>query len=191
LIKFLSSGSLKSPRSVHRPGKPGTAGHGLLIPSFDEGTVLLKNAGGEAIRVSWEPVKAAPGGKSLERTGRRPRSEASRRRSLPAGVYTLIGYRVIRRDKAGKIWFVSATAPRGIRKFAVVAGKQGKLEIDEQVAVDCAARRTKLGLRLLVTVTGEIESGLSIYRNGRRIPLEYRVLDSKGRVVARGGLEYG
>jgi hypothetical protein len=46
-------------------------------------------------------------------------------------------------------------------------------------------------LRLQVTVSGEIEAGLSIYRAGRRIPMEYRVLDSGGRVIARGGMEYG
>ena len=175
---------------MHRPARP-AAGEGLLVPSFDEGTVLLKNAAGEAIRVSWETPRPKRGGKPFERTDRRARTEASRRRALPAGVYTLIGYRVIRRDKAGRSWFVSSTAPRGIRKFAVVACKQRKLEIDEQVVVECAARRTKLGLRLLVTVSGEIESGLSVYRNGRRIPLGYRVLDSKGRVVARGAMEYG
>lgn len=115
----------------------------------------------------------------------------ARQRALGAGVYTIIGYRVIRRDKVGRKWFVSATAPRGIRKFAVVAGKQKTLAIDELVTIDCSARRTKMGLRILVTVFGEIESGLSIYREGRRIPIEYRVLDAAGGVIARGGMEYG
>ena len=192
MIKFLRSGSLKRPRSVHRPGKPGTAGHGLLVPSFDEGTVLVKNVGGEVIRVSWESPRPKTGGKPNQSSDRRPpRSEASRLRALPSGVYTLVGYRVIRRDKSGRSWLVSATASRGIRKFAVVAGKRSTLEIDEQVVVDCAARRTKLGLRLLVTVAGEIESGLTIYRAGRRISIEYRVLDATGRVLARGPMEYG
>ena len=176
---------------MHRPGKPGTAGHGLLVPSFDEGTVLVKNVGGEAIRVSWESPRPKTGGKPNRPPGRSPRSEASRLRALPSGVYTLIGYRVIRRDKSGRSWFVSATAPRGIRKFAMVAGKRSTLKIDEHVVVDCATRRTKLGLRLLVTVAGEIESGLTIYRAGRRISIEYRVLDATGRVLARGPMEYG
>lgn len=191
MIKFLSSGSLKPPRSVHRPAKPGLAGHGLLVPSFDEGTVLVRNVAGDAIRVSWESPRPKKGDKPRRTPGRRPRTEASRLRALPSGIYTLIGYRVIRRDKSGRSWFVSATAPRGIRKFAVVAGKRSTLEIDEQVVVDCAARRTKLGLRLLVTVAGEIESGLTIYRSGRRISIEYRVLDATGRILARGPMEYG
>jgi hypothetical protein len=191
LIKFLSSGRLKPPRSIHRPAKSGTVGHGTLLPSFEEGSVLLKDAGGDVVRVSWEPLKSALKVASGKAVSRPKPSVASMRRSLPAGVYTLIGYRVIRRDRSGRSWFVSATDPLGIRKFAVVSGKQKRLEIDERVTVECAARRTRMGLRLQVTVSGEIEAGLSIYRAGRRIPMEYRVLDSGGRVIARGGMEYG
>lgn len=191
MIQFLASGRLKPPLSIHLPGKQGSVGHGVLVPSFAEGSVLLKDAVGDVVRVAWESVTSAskvPGGKAVARA--KP-SEASMRRSLPAGVYTLIGYRVIRRDRSGRSWFVSATDPLGIRKFAVVSGKQKRLEIDERVSVECAARRTRMGLRLQVTVSGEIEAGLSIYRAGRRIPMEFRVLDSGGRVIARGGMEYG
>ncbi len=191
MIQFLASGRLKPPQSIHLPAKPGTVGHGVLVPSFEEGSVILKDAGGDVVRVSWEPLASilkVPGGKAVARA--KP-TVASKRRSLPAGVYTLIGYRVIRRDKSGRSWFVSATDSMGIRKFAVVSGKQKRLEIDERVSVECAARRTRMGLRLQVSVSGEIEAGLSIYRAGRRIPMEYRVLDGGGRVIVRGGMEYG
>ena len=191
MIQFLASGRLKPPLSIHLPAKPVTVGHGVLVPSFEEGSVLLKDAGGDVVRVSWEPltsVAKVSGGKVVARV--KP-TVASMRRSLPSGVYTLIGYRVIRRDRSGRSWLVSATDPFGIRKFAVVSGKQKRLDVDERVSVECAARRTRMGLRLQVTVSGEIEAGLSIYRAGRRIPMEYRVLDSGGGVIVRGGMEYG
>ena len=191
MIQFLASGRLKPPLSIHLPAKPVTVGHGVLVPSFEEGSVLLKDAGGDVVRVSWEPltsVAKVSGGKVVARV--KP-TVASMRRSLPAGVYTLIGYRVIRRDRSGRSWLVTATDPFGIRKFAVVSGKQKRLDVDERVSVECAARRTRMGLRLQVTVSGEIEAGLSIYRAGRRIPMEYRVLDSGGGVIVRGGMEYG
>jgi len=112
-------------------------------------------------------------------------------RSLEAGEYTITGYRLIRRDKRGVTWFVSATAPRGIREVKVVAGKEQTLEIDPTIVVECSARRTKMGLRLSVAISGEIEAGLSIYRKGRRIPIVYRVLGNQGEVVATGKMEYG
>ena len=106
-------------------------------------------------------------------------------------MYTVIGYRVIRRDKAGTRWFVAATESRGLKRISVTGGKRQKIEIDPAIAVDCAALRTKTGLRILMTITGENESGLTIFRQGRRIAIAYRVLDAHQREVASGVMKYG
>ena len=148
-------------------------------------------------RVGWEPITKSAKGTS-SRTSKhaspkrpRPGQGGLTARSLDAGAYTLTGYRLIRRDKRGVTWFISTTAPRGIRDLKVVAGKNQTMEIDPSIVVDCSARRTKLGLRLMVTISGEIEVGLSIYRKGRRIPIVYRVLGKQGKVIATGKMEYG
>tara|TARA_Y100000758_G_scaffold231956_2_gene168729 strand:- start:849 stop:1145 length:297 start_codon:yes stop_codon:yes gene_type:complete len=98
---------------------------------------------------------------------------------------------VIRHDKAGVGWFVSGTESRGIKRITVVAGSRQKIDIDPAIAVDCVALRTKTGLRILMTITGHNESGLTIFRQGRRIGIEYRVLDEQGRSVAEGVMKYG
>ncbi|GIS61850.1 MAG: hypothetical protein CM1200mP2_40750 [Planctomycetaceae bacterium] len=42
-----------------------------------------------------------------------------------------------------------------------------------------------------MTITGENESGLTIFRQGRRIAIQYRVLDAQGRAIASGVMKYG
>ncbi len=182
---------------MHGSPKAGTSGHGLVVPSFKRGLVVLRDTKGRVVRVVWEkPVPKTD--KPVRRPTVKPHdpkrighSPGNKPRALDPGVYTLIGYRVIRYDKSGRRWFVSATASRGVRRFAVVAGRRQKIAIDPTIAVDCAARRTKSGLRILMTISGEEESGLTIFRAGRRIPIEYRVLDARGRTIARGLMEYG
>ena len=86
---------------------------------------------------------------------------------------------------------VSATETRGLKRISVLAGKRQRIEIDPAIAVDCAALRSKTGLRILMTITGENESGLTIIRQGRRIAIQYRVLDAQGRAIASGVMKYG
>ena len=116
---------------------------------------------------------------------------ASARRALRPGVYTLVSYRIVRRDKKGTRWHLSATESRGVSRFAIVAGKTKALELDPAVAVDVAARRVTSGVRVQASVTGESEAGLTIYRNSRRIAVEYRILDRQGALVASGPMKYG
>ncbi|HAA50510.1 MAG TPA: hypothetical protein DCE43_12400 [Planctomycetaceae bacterium] len=196
-MKFLASGALKPPRSIHAVSKTKVAGRGQLTPTFKRGVVLLRDTRGTVYRVGWEPI-TSPSGRGGPATRKRSAAKGERSggrettsRSLAAGKYTITGYRLIRRDKRGATWVLSATATRGIRDFNVVAENEKVLEIDPSVVVDCSVRRTKLGLRILVSITGEIEAGVSIYRKGRRIPIVYRVLDRQGQVVAMGKMEYG
>jgi len=194
LIRFLRSGALKPPHTIHRPPKAGSTGYGLVVPSFDEGVVVLRNAKRHVVRVAWEAPtpkdrKVKKGVPSVQK--RRKSAAGHNSRALDPGVYTVIGYRVMRRDKTGTLWFVSATETRGLKRISVTAGKRQRIAIDPAIAVDCAALRSKTGLRILMTITGENESGLTIFRQGRRIAIEYRVLDAQGRAIASGVMKYG
>ena len=197
MIRFLQSGALKPPHTVHRPPKAGATGYGLVVPSFEQGVVVLRDAKRHVIRVAWEPptpkgTKSKDGKKAASSGQKRDKPTAGdNSRALDPGVYTVIGYRVIRRDKAGARWFVAATESRGLKRISVTRGQRQKIEIDPAIAVDCAALRTKSGLRILMTITGENESGLTIFRQGRRIAIEYRVLDAQEREVVSGVMKYG
>ncbi|HAB13282.1 MAG TPA: hypothetical protein DCE47_16475 [Planctomycetaceae bacterium] len=188
---------MKPPRTIHRPPKAGSTGYGLVVPSFEQGAVVLRDAKKRVLRIAWEPptpkdIKPKNRRKGTP-VGRKPKASAAvnSSRALDPGVYNVIGYRVIRHDKAGVGWFVSGTESRGIKRITVVAGSRQKIDIDPAIAVDCVALRTKTGLRILMTITGHNESGLTIFRQGRRIGIEYRVLDEQGRSVAEGVMKYG
>ena len=158
---------------------------------------MLRDAKKRVLRIAWEPRtpkdikpknrrKGTPVGRKLKAS-----AAVNNSRALDPGVYNVIGYRVIRHDKAGVGWFVSGTESRGIKRITVVAGSRQKIDIDPAIAVDCVSLRTKTGLRILMTITGHNESGLTIFRQGRRIGIEYRVLDEQGRSVAEGVMKYG
>lgn len=107
-------------------------------------------------------------------------------RALPEGRYTLVGYRILADDAAGKPWHVSATGA-SIRKIVIESGANESLDIDESIRIES---RVHAG-RIQVAIRGEHGAGLSIYKEGRRIPLGYRLLDAAGAELGSGSIEYG
>lgn len=175
------------------PAEVGQKNVGYLVPSFSEGSVFLKDVRGEFWRVAWEKLDTKKKRSGQTRTPVNPGGAptASRTRAVPPGVYTLVGYRIVRHDKRGVRWFISATAPRGVKRIAVVSGVKKTLKIDDRVQVSCKARATRMGVRIMMVVAGEADSGVSIYRGTRRITIGYRVTDARGGAVAKGQMEYG
>ena len=173
LIKYLSSGAVKPPTSVTSAPKSRTAAFGFIVPDFTLGSLLLKNEHGHFYRLSWEG----------ERDGKKPRA-------LPPGSYTLTGYRLIRKDSEGRQWFVSATS-HGIRKLEVRPGEEQKVAIDDTIRIQKALLPAGDRADLRMMIQGEHQSGLSIYRDGKRIPIAYRVTDGRGAVLAQGSMTYG
>ncbi|MHC4957726.1 MAG: hypothetical protein ACYTGN_05065 [Planctomycetota bacterium] len=47
------------------------------------------------------------------------------------------------------------------------------------------------GLQLGFSITGADGRGLSIYRNGKRVAVSYRLVDGNGKVLDRGPMNYG
>ena len=171
MIKYLSSGAVKPPTAVtpRLPAKPAAAG--FVLPGFERGSLILKNQHGEYFRLSWE--------------GDRARKE---RLALPAGTYTLTGYRLIRRDTDGKEWFLSATS-HGIRHIEVRPGAEQRVALDDTIRIQRGLAPN--GAQVQMMIQGEGHSGLSIYRNGKRIPIGYRITGEDGVVLAQGSMTYG
>lgn len=145
---------------------------GFIVPNFDEGSLLLKNAHGQFFRLSWE------------------KKTENRRRALPPGNYSLMGYRIVRRDAKGDEWFISVTA-RGTRRVTVHAGYEQQVKVSETVTVQCRANSGGPGVELGMMIMDEHQSGLSIYHKGKRIPIRYTVTDAQGKEVASGTMNYG
>jgi hypothetical protein len=180
MIEFLKSGELKPPHAVTTAPEGTEKNAGFITPNFAEGALLLKDNGGRHFRLEWpKEERDGPKGKA-----------ADRRRALAEGSYTLTGYRLVQRDAKGVEWFISASAPN-LRRLSVLSGKVLPIEIDEQIHLTCRVQTAKGRLQIQVGVAGEHKSGLSIYRDGRRIDLGYRLSDATGKELAAGTLDYG
>jgi len=107
-------------------------------------------------------------------------------RALPEGRYTLVGYRILADDADGKPWHVSATGA-SIREVVIRGGANESLDVDETIRMES---RVHAG-RIQVAIRGEHGAGLSIYKESRRIPLGYRLLDASGAELGSGSIEYG
>ena len=103
---------------------------------------------------------------------------------MPAGVYRLFGYRVVK----GK-WMISTTAGR--QEFKLKAGKSAAIEPSFTIHVNLRARRKRGQVRVNLGITNGQHMGLSLYKDGARIPLTYSLLDAKGKELTSGSLNYG
>ncbi len=117
------------------------------------------------------------------------RGEKDRARGLPPGSYRLRTVRVEREEK-GRHWFVSTTGPAG-EPLALEAGKTRRIEVPGEVRFHAMAKRKGREISLGFDVKGPDGRGLSVYRDDRRVPVLYRVLDAKGDEVASGTMNYG
>jgi len=160
---------LPLPRVVDAKSEPG-AGEALVVPSFERGAALLRGADGNLVRLSWEDEDA----------------RTDPERALAVGRYTLVGYRLLARDPEHETWHVSASAVKGV-ELDVQPGRTNTLEIDPTIQI--VARKQGEGLG--VSVQGAGGAGLSIYAEGKRIPLGFRRLDAQGRTLAEGKIQYG
>lgn len=109
------------------------------------------------------------------------------RREVPAGDYTVRTTR-IERMKGKQWWFVSST---GKTKLVVEKNKTTKFIADDAVQFRGNANVRDGKLQLGFGISGADKRGLSVYRDGKRVPVTYRLLDKNGKAVAKGTMNYG
>ena len=169
---MLRSGAIAAPKRVETAPGEGEAQLGSVSPSFDEGSLIVSSAEGEFLRLAWEPREGLT-------------MPQDRRRALEAGEYRIVGYRIVRRDASGTRWHVSASGK--IKKLVVESGRDLRVEVDERVRVAQRFDGSSAGME----IRGDGGAGLTIYRDGKRIGVPYRVVDESGIVLARGDMRYG
>ena len=117
--------------------------------------------------------------------GETPR-DIAKARTLAAGVYTLVGYRIVDRSRPGEVWHISGSGLK-LRKIEVPASGEVHVELASKLSVKQRFDGGSAGME----IRGADGAGVSIYKNGRRIPIGYRVLGDKAEEIARGKMNYG
>lgn len=127
---------------------------------------MLRDAEGRELRLVWE-------------------GDGHRRRPLPAQGYVLLSYRIWRGP-----FLVSGSGK--LHRFALAPGEVLPLHLPARVRLDLRVISVGASARILLQARGPFRYGVSVYREGRRIPLPYRYLNHRGEEAARGGvLDYG
>ncbi|MCH8273329.1 MAG: hypothetical protein IH851_00870 [Armatimonadetes bacterium] len=170
-MKYLESKPLPLPEAVIKPPKAASDEDGYLTANFERGSLLLRDLHGRYFRLHWD--------------GENQKAQ-DRRRALPTGAYMLTGYRIIRRDEAGTDWFISGTGER-IRRIRVSAGEERPVFVSDAIVI---AKRYQNGA-VNMAITGVNASGLSIYKDWKRIPIGFRLSGTGGKVLAEGRINYG
>lgn len=156
-------------------GRPRTAavreqpqeGEGLVeVKSPRPGEALLRDEAGTVWRLLW----SAGTGRTF---------------ALPSGSYGWVTYRLVE-----DAWHISATGTP-LAKVEVRAGVKATIDAKDGIKVHLRGASTVAGVQAEVHVSGMIGGGLSIYRDGRRIPLTCIVIDESGVEVGSAGLNYG
>jgi hypothetical protein len=175
MIAFLKSDAVERPKLLDRPPSENLDHIGYLTSSLDDCSVVLKRqSDGRAFQLLW---KKGSGGKD------------DRRRALPPGEYQITGYRIARRDTEGHDWFISGAGK--IRTLKVHAGHVQDLKLMEVIGLTCRALPRGGDVQVQAIVQGEHHCGLSIWKDGLRIPIHFRIADAAGKELASGTLKYG
>ena len=147
--------------------------HGVLVlPKDREAALVLEAADGSRLRVTWE--RDAEG------------TTADRRRAVPSGTYRILGLRQVDRSEEGKVWHTSATGAQ-LGELEVQAGERQEVQLDRTIEI---GRGLVRGRQVAMTITHPSGAGLSIYADGLRISIGYKLL-AGDEVVRKGRMNYG
>lgn len=144
---------------------------GFVEPGFDSGEVFVK-VSRETYRLVWK------------------KGDKDRRRALPIGEHKITGYRISRTAKDGSRWILSTTSP-GYRKVTIQSGKTVKLGIRAVLRCNFNIRGKPGRKRAGMVFLGQGRTGITLYRNGKRIPMAVRLVNRRGRPSQESAMQYG
>jgi hypothetical protein len=173
LIAYLKSSVAQRPKTVAAAPKKRDPKAGCVTSNILHGELFvhLKGQKEARVRLRWDP-----GG--------------DRERELPAGAYEVTGYRHVALGEDGVTWIWSTTSAM-YRELQVQAGKTVHLDVKRKIAVHARAFTKKNKQRVALVFKAEPRLGNTIYRNGKRIDIEWQCLDVKGAVLSQGNMRYG
>lgn len=154
---------------------------GFVVPNFPSGSLFVQNAKKEVIRLAWEPQIGEE---------QAPAKPGHRLRALTPGRYTVVGYRLFRKDDAGTLWHLSAINVKGLSHFQVNHGRTTRVAIGPAVITTVKANPGKAFL-VQGSLQGPSHAGLSIYKKGKRIPMGFTITSADGKELEKGAMKYG
>lgn len=154
--------------------RPGT-GEGIVVLPAGEAAVILEDEQGHRFRLSSETVE------------KKRHSRSPVRRAVPAGKYRVLGIHAIDRSRRDQVWHLS-TSGRRLGTLEVTEGEEVPYELDRTVHIEGALQE---GKRISVSVRHTSGAGLTLYRDGRRIPMSYRLVDRRKKTLRSGKITYG
>lgn len=175
MIEYLKSDAAKKPVVVDADTKPAEdAQVGLVTSTIRHGELLLHPKGKKAkvFRLRWAP------------------EDENRTRPLPAGSYKVLGYRHIQEAADGAPWIWSSCS-NGFREIEVEPDATVACDVKTGLKMNTRALFRKGKHRVGLLFMAEKKLGHTLYRNGRRIPIEWQCLDAEGEVLAKGTMRYG
>lgn len=184
LIEFLKQGTLDAPRAVTTARADRVENAGFVTASFGEGEAILKDDHGDHFRLVWADSAV----RQPDRTKDNAATDA--RRPLAPGSYSVVSYRIVRRDDQGTEWFISASG-QPVGKLRVTSGAEVRLDIKAEISMECRVKSTGQGVNVQAMIAGAHKAGLTIYRDGTRVPMSYAIRDSDGREIASGPMGFG
>ncbi len=178
LIRWLKNAKRGRPTRIDAPPadskKDGKNASPHVEPTFGAGSVVLAR-GDRLFTLVWSSKDTAK----------------TRRRALPAGEYRVRTTR-IEGQKDGAWWFLSSTGPAGEgRKVRVTKRDATKFSIADTVVFEAIVRQHRGKMMLGFSIAGTDGRGLSVYRDGKRVPVAYKILGKKGKTLAQGTMNYG
>jgi hypothetical protein len=141
-----------------------------IEPSFKSGSVVLSRGDG-IVRVVW------------------PLDHKDLRRVVAPGSYTIRELRIERMHE-GAYWFLSSSGPPYQK---VEIAKKGSSSLDISDALACTTDAKLDGRRLVFNFSMHAKRGhgITIFKDGKRVPVTYRVLDKDGKEIVAGKMDYG
>lgn len=140
--------------------------------NIDDGEIFLRDTKMKTYRLRWSPENAGSP------------------RGLPADTYLLVGYRIFKKN-----WMIQTSHHQNIDEgrgnLVFPAGKTTGLQLQTYVRSTMLTRWRPRGLWIETLTRGHKGMGLTIYKDGKQIPIVYRVLDKEGEVLAKETMEYG
>ena len=175
MIAWLESEAVERPITIDSAARPpGEGPTGTVTSTIRHGELFLHPAGDEQgwIRLRWSP------------------DDEDRSRALAPGTYVLTGYRHLASADDGTPWIWS-TASAGYRRIEVKAGETTHVEVRNWLGVDTRAVFKRGKHRVGLVFLAEKKLGNTLYRDGKRITIQWQLRDALGEVLAEGPMRYG
>ena len=134
--------------------------------------MILRDSDKNEIRLSWDK-----------------KGQSGEVRPLAPGNYTVVGYRFEKRADDGTEWMLTASS-MSFAKLTVKPGTVVTVPVPKSISQGGQVSLNGHSANVMMALAFG-RGGVTIYRDGERIPMPFRLIDPSGKSVGGGNIEYG